>query len=53
MTAPDDEDYDRDAAEAQFRWVMNIACERAWANGVEEAAMAAMFDVLNKELPKS
>jgi hypothetical protein len=48
MTARDGEDYDRDAAEAQFRRVMDIACEVAWATGVEEAALAAMFDVLNK-----
>lgn len=42
--------YERD--EAEFRRVMNYATDRAWADGREEDAKAAMFDVLNGELPE-
>jgi hypothetical protein len=38
--------------EAEFRRVMNHVTERAWADGLEEEAKAALFDVLNAEPPE-
>jgi len=43
MTGPT---YDRTAAEAEFRRAMDSAADRAWKEGVEEEALAAMFDLL-------
>ena len=39
-----------DDIEAEFRRVMSYVTERACVDGMEEAVMAALFDVLN-EMP--
>ena len=36
-----------DNRRAEFERVMQYATERAWVDGLEEAVMAALFDVLN------
>jgi hypothetical protein len=36
-----------DERRAEFERVMQYAKERAWADGLEEAVMAALFDVFN------
>ena len=46
------EQQDKDARKAEFERVMNYATERAWVDGIEHEVMAALFDVLNGELPE-
>jgi hypothetical protein len=41
---------DNEARKAEFERVMHYATEWAWADGVEQEAMAALFVVLNGEL---
>jgi hypothetical protein len=42
------EAYDRNEFEPRFREVMRYVTERAWAEGLEEAVMPAIFDVLEE-----
>lgn len=38
--------------EAEFRRVMGYVTDRAWADRLEEEVKAALFDILNGELPE-
>jgi hypothetical protein len=43
------EEQDNEARKVEFEQVMRHATERAWADGLAEEVMAALFDVLNKD----
>lgn len=45
-------EQDEDARRAEFEQVMSYATEQAWAEGLEQSVMEALFDVLNGQMPE-
>jgi hypothetical protein len=42
------EEYDENAGKAQFERVMNSVTQQIWAQRIEDEAMSALWDVLNR-----